>query len=219
MQNALLDGEPTGLGFPTGETLGYPEVLAALQQDYAELSVRAEKFNADPANRGRRRGVGVAGMMYRFGKFGVARSQAEVQFDLDGGFTVFASAGEYGQGIETTFLRQAAETLGVQRSAVRLVNADTAHTLDGDVAGASRAAYWVGSALIDASRRLRAALLGFAAEFLDAPPDALTLTAAGIHVDGSPERSVSLAHLGRRNGSDRSSAARPGHTRPHTPVS
>jgi CO/xanthine dehydrogenase Mo-binding subunit len=114
-------------------------------------------------------------MMYRFGKYGVARSQAEAELGLDGRFTVFASASEFGQGIETVFTQLAAECLGVSRDIIQLVNADTAQTLDGDVTGASRAIYWVGSAVADASRRLRAAIFATAAELLDQPPDNLTL--------------------------------------------
>ena len=132
-------------------------------------------FNADLRHGSRRRGVGLAAMMYRFGKYGVARSQAEAELGLDGRFTVFASASEFGQGIETVFTQLAAECLGVPRDIIRLVNADTAQTLDGDVTGASGAIYWVGSAVADACRRLRAAVLATAAELLDRPPDDLTL--------------------------------------------
>ncbi|MCX6031949.1 MAG: molybdopterin-dependent oxidoreductase [Chloroflexi bacterium] len=175
LANALRPGEPTGLGYPPEETLGIREVLEALRGDYREMADRAANFNADPRNVNRRRGVGLAAMMYRFGKFGVARSQAEAALGLDGRITVFSSAAEFGQGIETVFTQLAAESLGVSRGVLQLVNADTADTLDGDVVGASRATYWVGSAVADASRRLRAAILSTAAELLDRAPDGLTL--------------------------------------------
>jgi CO/xanthine dehydrogenase Mo-binding subunit len=81
--------------------------------------------------------------MYRFGKFGAPRSRAEVELGPDGRITLYTSAADHGQGTETGFLRLASETLGVERRALELVNADTLLTPDGDVAGASRATYWV----------------------------------------------------------------------------
>lgn len=176
LHNLLTDGDRTGTGLPVGEALGIRPVLEALQEDYREMIARAAAFNADPVRGSRRRGVGLAAMMYRFGKYGTARSQAEAELGLDGRFTIYASAAEFGQGIETVFTQLAAETLGVSRAVVRLVNADTARTLDGDVTGASRATYWVGSAVVDAARRLAAALLTTAAELLDRPPDDLALS-------------------------------------------
>ena len=176
LHNLLANGDHTGTGLPVGETLGIRPVLEALQDDYREMTARVAAFNADPRCGPRRRGVGLAAMMYRFGKYGAARSQAEAELGLDGRFTVYASAAEFGQGIETVFTQLAAETLGVSRAVIRLVNADTAHTLDGDVTGASRATYWVGSAVVDAARRLAAAICATAAELLDRPPDDLILT-------------------------------------------
>ncbi len=180
LHNLLADGDRTGTGLPVGETLGIRQVLEALQEDYREVVARVAAFNAAPARGSRRRGVGLAAMMYRFGKYGAARSQAEAELGLDGRFTIYASAAEFGQGIETVFTQLAAKTLGVSRAVVRLVNADTARTLDGDVTGASRATYWVGSAVVDAARRLAAAILATAAELLDRPPADLALSDAAI---------------------------------------
>ena len=193
VRNALADGEPNGLGVLPGETIGFRQVLEALADDYRVTLASAAAFNADRSRAGRRRGVGLAGMMYRFGKFGVARSQAEAELALDGRIVIYASAGEFGQGIETVFMQMAAECMGVSRSVVQLVNADTAHTLDGDVTGASRATYWVGGAVADAARRLAAAILSTAAELLDRPPTALKLTDQAVIVAREPAVRTSLA--------------------------
>jgi aldehyde oxidoreductase len=190
LRNALADGEITGLGYPVEETLGFRQVLEVLRPEYLEMRARVAAFNVGPWQTGLRRGVGLAGMMYRFGKFGIPRSLAEAELGLDGQITIYASAGEFGQGIETVFTQLAAENLGVPRAALQLVNADTARTLDGDVAGASRATYWVGSAIADAARRLRAAILSTAAEMKDLPPGAVSLA-----LDG--ERLVAVGGLAR----------------------
>jgi CO/xanthine dehydrogenase Mo-binding subunit/aerobic-type carbon monoxide dehydrogenase small subunit (CoxS/CutS family) len=197
LNNIIAPGEPLFLGCPPGETLGYRECLEAVRPDYKEMMERARAFNADPRNAGLRRGVGIAGMMYRFGKFGAPRSRAEVELGLDGRITLYTSAADYGQGIETAFLRLASQTLGVERAALDLVNADTLRTPDGDVAGASRAAYWVGSSLVDACRRLKQAMLDAAAEMLDAPPTTLEFREVGsaVEVRGDPARSLSFAEI------------------------
>jgi len=195
LHNLLADGDRTGTGLPIGETLGIRPVLAALQDDYGEMTARVAAFNADRGRGPGRRGVGLAAMMYRFGKYGAARSQAEAELELDGRFTIYASAAEFGQGIETVFTQLAAETLGVSRAAIRLVNADTARTLDGDVTGASRAAYWVGSAVVDAARRLAAAIRATAAELLDQPPDDLALADNAVRSRSAPERAAPLAAI------------------------
>jgi len=195
LHNLLADGDRTGAGLPIGETLGIRQVLEALRDDYRAMTERATAFNADPARGPRRRGVGLAAMMYRFGKYGAARSQAEAELGSDGRFTIYASAAEFGQGIETVFTQLAAETLGVSRAAIRLVNADTAHTLDGDVTGASRATYWVGSAVVDAARRLRAAILATAAELLDRPPDDLALSDETVYSRSDGRTALPLAQV------------------------
>jgi aldehyde oxidoreductase len=72
------------------------------------------------------------------------------------------------------------------------VNADTAHTLDGDVTGASRSTYWVGGAVADAARRLRATILETAAELLDRPPGELSMSDERV---SSGSADVSLAQI------------------------
>jgi CO/xanthine dehydrogenase Mo-binding subunit len=89
----------------------------------------------------------------------------------------------------------AAETLGVPRHCVAVVNADTAHTPDSGIQGASRATYFVGGAVSKAARTLRNAVLATAAEILDCHPDDL------IFSDGSivcpPDSAVSLPEVAR----------------------
>lgn len=175
MQNALTNSDVTVLGYRAGETLGYREVLEAIRPDYEAARKRTLAFNENRKS-SRRRGVGLAGMWYRFGKYGRPTSQAQVELGLDGRFTIYSSACDYGQGIETVLCQLAAENLRVSRAVLNLVNADSASTLDGDVTGASRSTYWVGGAVGDASRRLRAAILATASEMLGQPPDRLALT-------------------------------------------
>jgi aldehyde oxidoreductase len=198
-RNALRDGETSGLGYPAGESLDYRAVLDAVAPDYREATLRVESFNAH-APPALRRGVGVAGMWYRFGKFGRPLSRAEIEIGLDGRFTVFSSSSEYGQGIETVFTQLAAERLGVSRAALRLVNADTAQTLDGDVTGASRSTYWVGGAVADAARRLRERILSVASGMLGRPVDRLSLDDQGVRAESG---AVALSAVAKKMEQDR----------------
>jgi CO/xanthine dehydrogenase Mo-binding subunit len=69
LRNALAEDEITGLGYRAVETLGYSEVLKAMIPDYRAACESVRSFNARAAP-DIRRGVGIAGMWYRFGKFG-----------------------------------------------------------------------------------------------------------------------------------------------------
>ncbi len=193
MRNALEDNEITGLGYRVAESLDYAKVLEAILPDYRAARASVASFNAQ-SGPGIRRGVGVAGMWYRFGKYGRPLSQAEVELGLDGRITIYASGAEYGQGIETVFSQIAAEHLGVSRAALRLVNADTSCTLDGDVTGASRNTYWVGGAVADAARRLRATILATAAAVLGRPAEGLTLRDERVSSDHAE---LTLARIAR----------------------
>ena len=125
-----------------------------------------------------RRGVGLAGMWYRFGKSGPITCEAHAELGLDGAITLFFSAPDYGQGTTTVMAQLAAEALGLPRDSLRLVNADTALTPDSGIQGASRSTYWVGGAVAQAAAGAQdRRSWSSAAEMLDRHPTALTLTA------------------------------------------
>jgi CO/xanthine dehydrogenase Mo-binding subunit len=159
----------------------------------------ADAFNAAQApGSPLRRGVGLAGMWYRFGKSGSLRIAAEAELRPDGGFTIYCSAPDYGQGINTTLTQIAAEVLGIERDAVTLINADTALTPDSGVQGASRATYWVGSAVARAADNLRLAVLSTAAEMVGCAPNDLTLHSAEVICEGEPGLRVPLSEVAQQ---------------------
>jgi aldehyde oxidoreductase len=108
-------------------------------------------------------------MWYRFGKCAPITCEAQAELGLDGSVTFFFSAPDYGQGTMTVMAQFAAEAMGLPRQSLRLVNADTALTPDSGIQGASRSTYWVGGAVGEAARRLRAQILGVAAQMLSRP--------------------------------------------------
>jgi CO/xanthine dehydrogenase Mo-binding subunit len=197
LRNKIEQDSDTFLGYPVAENLGYTEVLEALKPRYEDFQKSVEAFNMGNADTPIRAGVGVAGMWYRFGKSGSLRIEAHAELGLDGRFSIYCSAPEYGQGIGTVMLQLAAETLGVSREQVDLVNADTALTPDSDVQGASRATYWVGNAVCQAAQTLKSDIVGTAAEMLDCNPDSLILNATDVIDQRDPSKQVALADLAK----------------------
>jgi CO/xanthine dehydrogenase Mo-binding subunit len=198
LKNKIEQSSNTFLGYPVAEALGYAEVLDALKPRYEDFQESVRAFNAtNSGSTSIRAGVGVAGMWYRFGKSGTLRIEAHAELALDGRFIVYCSAPDYGQGIGTVMLQLAAETLGVPRNHIELINADTALAPDSDVQGASRATYWVGNAVCQAAQTLKTDILGTAAEVLDCSPDALTLDAHKVLVPNTPSKRISLKDLAK----------------------
>lgn len=174
-RNALDQSSISFLGYPVAESLGYREVLEAIRPRYQAFLEEASAFNSGPRAGALRKGVGFSGMWYRFGKSGSLRIEAYAELSDDGRFVVYCSAPDYGQGTNTTMAQMAAETLGVSRKQVAVVNADTAKTPDSGIQGASRATYFVGGAVCKAAQALKREVLATAAEMLDCPPDRLGL--------------------------------------------
>jgi aldehyde oxidoreductase len=209
LQNALRQSEVSFLGYPVAESLGYAEVLEAIRPRYREFLEEAVAFNASArAAVGRvsrpaatdaalRKGVGLSGMWYRFGKSGSLRVEAHAELADDGRFVVYCSAPDYGQGTNTVMSQLAAEALGVPRERIELVNADTALTPDSGIQGASRSTYWVGSAVCQAVRNLRQEIVATAAELLDRPPSDLILVDGCIFARSDQSSSISLEEIAR----------------------
>jgi len=137
-------------------------------------------------------GVGLAGMWYRFGKSGDLRIETHSELASDGHFVVYCSAPDYGQGISTVMVQLAADSLGIPRHCIELVNADTALTPDSNVQGASRATYFIGSSVRNAISNLKQEIFAVAAEMVDHDPSELILGANRVAARNDPICSVSL---------------------------
>ncbi|MCX8061779.1 MAG: xanthine dehydrogenase family protein molybdopterin-binding subunit [Anaerolineales bacterium] len=175
LRNALHDGDMTYLGYPAAETIGYQEVLEAVRPHYEQMLAEVQTFQSSNPIPTLRQGVGIAGMWYRFGKAGTLCIEAHAELALDGHFVLYCSAPDYGQGTNTVMSQIAADSMGVSREQIQLVNADTALVPNSDIQGASRATYFVGGAVRQAVQILRQEIFGVAAEMLDTPLQNLAL--------------------------------------------
>jgi CO/xanthine dehydrogenase Mo-binding subunit len=190
LRNAIDDETVTFLGYPPSETIGYRQCLEAIRPYYQPAREKAEALNRESVSGPWRRGAGLAGMWYRFGKSGTITSEAQAELGLDGAITILFSAPDYGQGTSTVMAQLAAEALGLPLERLRLVNADTARTLDSGIQGASRSTYWVGGAVTTAAGLLKERILGTAAELLDHAPGELRLTAGAVSGPGGAALSL-----------------------------
>jgi CO/xanthine dehydrogenase Mo-binding subunit/aerobic-type carbon monoxide dehydrogenase small subunit (CoxS/CutS family) len=189
LKNALEDGATSFLGYPVAESMGYLQVLETIRPHYGAMLEEAADFHRDGALR---KGVGLAGMWYRFGKSGSLRVEAHAELARDGHFVVYASAPDYGQGTNTMLSQFAAETLETTRDRIELINADTALTPDSGIQGASRSTYFVGGAVCQATRNLRQAIDATAAELLDCPPNEISIEGQNVVCTSAPARKISL---------------------------
>jgi len=195
LKNIITQGENTFLGYPIAESLGYRQVLETLDAPYRQFQHEAMEFNHQNQVGPYRKGVGVAGMWYRFGKSGSLRVEAHAELAPDGHFVIYCSVPDYGQGISTVMAQLGAQTLGVSRDLVELVNADTGLTPDSGVQGASRATYWVGNAVVRAAKTLKENIFGNVAELLDCHPADLLISGKQILSSSQPNNRLSLEEV------------------------
>ena len=182
------DGEP--ICYDSGN---YPETLAqALKAaGYEELRKQRENLR----QQGRYLGIGIG--CYVEGTGVGSFEGAKVRIDASGQIVIATGATGHGQGHETIFAQIAADLWGVSPEDVRLVEGDTSSIQFGCGTFGSRSTVNVGSAIYEASARLKEKVLGLAAHILEANPDDLQLGSGKVFIRGLPQRSISFSELAR----------------------
>jgi CO/xanthine dehydrogenase Mo-binding subunit len=112
----------------------------------------------------------------------------------DGSVLLRSGAADMGQGTRTALAQLAAEALGVELPAVRLLGPDTATTPDAGAAVGSRQVYVSGNAVLDAARPIRETLLDVAHEQTGLPRELLALRDGVLHAEEEPI-SLTVAEL------------------------
>ncbi len=123
------------------------------------------------------------------------RLDAWLAIELDGTVTAFSGKVELGTGVRTALAQIVAEELDVPLERVHMVMGDTARTPDEGYTAGSMTISGSGTALRNAAAEARRAMLGMAAERLDATLDEMIIRDGIIKVAGHPERSVTYAEL------------------------
>lgn len=125
----------------------------------------------------KKRGYGIANMWYGIGNTASPNpSGAFVDFLDDATAIVMTGCADIGQGSNTVFAQIAAETLGISIDNVVIISADTGVTPDAGATSASRQTYISGNAVRLASEEVRDQIIAMAAEMLNIPTEAVSLS-------------------------------------------
>ena len=158
-RNVLRVGDKTVTDHRLTESVGIADTLdrAAEIADWQTRLDRIEKFNARRADV--RRGLGVACVIYGVGLGGKApfldKAGATMKLEADGSVAAAVGTVEMGQGLTTTLLQVAAETLGVPVDRIQMAPVDTSRVPDSGPTVASRGTMMSGLAILDAASKLR----------------------------------------------------------------
>mgnify|MGYP005838713071 CR=1 FL=1 len=190
-RNCLRVGSLTATAQLLQASVGIGATLEAVTDRYREL--RRHKNSSRPY---KRRGVGVASMMYGIGNTGIQNpSTAHVELTLEGRIKLFTGAADIGQGSSTVLTQIAAEILGQDVDSIDLVAADTFFTTSAGATSASRQTYISGNAVKDAAEKLREMMLTQASSILKIDRNQLALYSGVVQSRSDPTRSVSLKQL------------------------
>ena len=141
-RNALRAGDRTGTGQKLGAGVGLEKTLLAVRDAY-----RSEPYAGIACGL---KNTGIGNGVTEYGR-------AILRPETDGTVTLLHSWTEMGQGVHTVLRQIVCEELGLPSERVRIA-VDTKHELDTGQTTASRSTVLGGNAVVDAARKLKAAL-------------------------------------------------------------
>ncbi len=146
-----------------------------------------------------RRGVGMSIMTHASGAGGflLEHSTAVIKLNEDGSAQLSVSPCEMGQGILGTLSQIAAEATGLRYEDIRVVTGDTDVTLFDIGTHASRSTYAIGNAVLDAGKKVRAAVLERAVRRLGTGADELEVRDGIVYAKADPGINISVADISR----------------------
>jgi aerobic carbon-monoxide dehydrogenase large subunit len=176
----------------------YPALLAAAAEEADRLGYRTQASGTRPGHHqaGQRlRGFGLAMFVEKSGLG--PQETADVTVSKSGAVHVYSGGTSMGQGIETVLAQIAAEALGVDPAAVRVVTGDTAAQPFGAGSWASRSTVVGGSAVHQAATAVRERAVQLAARILEAAEEDLEVHDGSVGVRGDPSARLTLAEIAR----------------------
>jgi len=189
LKNAVEAGMTTVHGWKI-QSCGYRECItkAAAAADWKK--VKGEKSSA-------RIGIGMAGVSDVSGNrhFGYDGSNILVKITEDGHVRIISGEGDIGQGAPTILAQIAAEELGVPLKDIDVSEADTDSTLFGMGSFANRLTTLAGNAAKLAAADAKGQLFVIASQVLEANPADLSSADGKIFVQGTPEKSLTIAEV------------------------
>jgi len=162
--------------------------------DAAQYQEIRERQKASPSQN-RYLGVGIG--FYMEGTGVGSFEGAKVQVDSSGKIVVSVGASGHGQGHETVFSQITADLWGLTPEDITIIGGDTGAIPYGCGTFASRSTVNAGSAIHEATQRLKTKLFDLASHLLEANPADLETDDGKVFVKERPEHNVSLADLAR----------------------
>lgn len=168
---------------------------AALEKTLQTIEYEKFKKEIQPKLRaeGKHKGIGV--VMFTEGTAVGPYEGAKVMVGVTGKVNVVCAYSNQGQGHYTTFAQIVADQLGVKVSEVNVVIGDSGQWQWGVGAFASRGITLVGTAIHQASVKVRVKALGLASKILSTPEEELELEDGIVRVADMPEKFVTLGDL------------------------
>lgn len=179
---------PMGVTFDSGEPVAALDAALKLAD---RAGFRARRRASE--RRGRLRGFGL-GCFLETAR-GPVNEEAWVAAEPGGGFALAIGTQSNGQGHETSFVRLAADRLGVAAETVRLVQADTRRVPRGGGHGGARSLHMGGPAILLAADDLIAKARTRAAALLQTDASAVRYEDGLFSVVGDPSRQIALASI------------------------
>lgn len=187
---------------PMGQIYDSGDYHAALEHSLdaaGYTALRAEQQRRIDAGETTLMGIGMSSYVEITapGAMGTDDEFGSIELLDDGRVLARTGSTPYGQGHETTWAMVVADRLGVPMDKVTVVWGDTDAVGSSKVSGGSRSVQLAGSAMADASDRLIAASIPFAADALEAAAADIVFDASrGVfHVAGTPARAVPWAAI------------------------
>jgi len=182
LKNAAEEGDlmPNGRPWPR---IGLRQCLERLRD------LPAWKDRASRPNEGV--GVAIGGL---FG--GLQSASAACRLEGDGTLTIVVGSVDI-SGTNTGLVLLAAESLGIEPSRIRVVNADTESAPFAGNAGGSKITLTVGTAVVQAAGDARQQIMSIASDQLEVSADDLEIVGGQVQVKGTPDRGIGLDRIGQ----------------------
>ncbi len=180
--------------------------LEACLETVRDRSGWEEKRGKLPPGRGIGIGCGgfVSGAAYPIYRSKFPHSNAMIRVAEDGhAATLFIGEADIGQGSNTVLSQVAAEAMGIEYEAMRIVAADTERTPRGLGTYSSRVTLMGGNACRMAGEDVKSQVLEAAASILEVPAEELAAAGGQVFLTGDRSRSVPWADAAARHFSER----------------